>query len=186
MSRTTDFKYGYLYGRLEGFYDALNGDLSLDEFVNELNQHCRITLDTNSLKELCEIFCDEIKTTTYNDISYVIVGDTDDKDYFLGIAYLDKNFVKIVEDKELIENIIIKRYTLYEVRLLEKDDIEGHNPDFHEYNGKWQWDTLEQAMEAFNDALKKGHQFANKAVLTLTEVKDGIQREYTVIVESDF
>ena len=112
MSTSTDFKYGYLYGRLAGYYDALHGDLSLDEYVNELNQHCRTTLDINSLKELCEIFCGEVETTTYNDIPYVIVGDTDDRDCFLGIAYLDKNFVKIVEDEELIENIIIKSYTL--------------------------------------------------------------------------
>ena len=182
MSRTTDFKYGRLYGRLEGFYDETHGDLSFDEFVNELNRFCNITLDTNSLKELCEIFCGEVETTTYNDIPYVIVGDKEDT-RFIKIAYLDKNFVKIVEDEELIENIIKKSNTLYQVRLLEKDDIEQHNPDFHEYNGKWQWNTLEQAMEAFNDALKKGHPFANKVVVTLTEDKD---REYDVVVERDF
>ncbi len=109
MSTSTDFKYGYLYGYLE---HASQGDLSFADFVNELNQHCKITLDTNSLKELCEIFCSGVETTTYNDIPYVIVGDKDDR---LCIAYLDKNFVKIVEDEELIENIIINKINIINV-----------------------------------------------------------------------
>jgi hypothetical protein len=103
------FQYGCLYGGLEQFQITNSGHLTFDDFINELNKRYNnpnwsLSLDGNSLGELCEIFNNIIDTVIYNYICYVIVGDT--KEEFDGIVYLDKKVVKIVEDEELIEILL--------------------------------------------------------------------------------
>ena len=171
------FQYGRLYGGLEQFQLTNSGHLSFNDFINELNERadCSLSLDGNSLGELCEIFNKTIDTFIYNNICYVIVGGTEECQLD-GIVYLDKKVVKIVEDEELIEKILKKNQSLYQVRFWETDFEE-----FHEYQDKWQWETSEQAKEAFDDALKKGDSSATKVVITFTD--DYRLRKYNVVLE---